>query len=248
MAINGSPTKDEDPQATAIPSSNSVGKDKDFFPLPVPLPPARPLPALSPLEYFQDAELLCAFPIEDNTLLRQAFDLDRLAIANALFAENPQRMLVLEAMLNLKGQKGGAFLKSKTHPAGMMVESLQLQTPLHQKLFQNPKEQPLLNRNITYLKVQHFRKTIPQEGLYFTFSAKDPDLRGLPGIWPDLVTCILTQSPQFLGSGVFYEEGLAIENFKTATDIPLLVQRFKEQEEQEGFHALWHQYRHALEI
>lgn len=198
-----------------------------------------PLSQVSPLEYFEKSELLCAFPVEDNKLLQSAFDLKRLSAVQTLFKENPQRIIVMEAILNLKGQKGGAFLqKSKTGEC-VMVEKLQLQTLEHQHLFQNPQKMPLLNRNITYIKVKAFQRAIQDEGMYFTFNSRDPANKGTLGFWPDLVTCIISQSPSFLQSGVFYEEGLAIENFKSEADVPLLLKRFHEQMQQPDFQELW---------
>lgn len=197
------------------------------------------LVGISPLEYFAHAEFLCAFPIEDNVLLQSAFDLHRLAVVQTLFEENPHRILVLEAMLNKKKQKGGSFLQRNATSEGMMVEKLQLQTPQHEQLFQNPEQFPLLNRNITYIKIREFQEVMQQEGMFFTFNVKDPLQKESAGFWPDLVTCILTQSPKFMQSGIFYEEGLAIENFKTDADVPLLLQRFHEQMAQTGFQKLW---------
>ncbi|MEK7486442.1 MAG: hypothetical protein AABZ60_19135 [Planctomycetota bacterium] len=199
----------------------------------------RPIVGISPLEYFDKSELLCAFPVEDNKLLQSAFDVKRLAAVQTLLDENPKRILVLEAILNLKGQKGGAFLQKPTTGECVMVEKLQLQTPEHQHLFLNPQKMPLLNRNITYIKVKEFQKAIQHEGMYFTFNSRDPGNKGTLGFWPDLVTCIISQSPAFLKSGVFYEEGLAIENFKSEADVPLLLKRFHEQMQQSDFQELW---------
>ena len=200
----------------------------------------------SPLEYIrslsQKSDMIMAnVNVDDLTKLTSlVLDMDRISFAIDCFFEKENDVLI-EGVWNIKGQKGGSWLKDKKTGKNILVEGLCLKTKRFDHLFSYESgytkeidELPLLNKMSNYYKIDSLLEWLPLRGLPNYIDIRKGFLF-LESITGDVTQVLEIKAEAFVKIDSDTNSPEEIKTFKSVKDVYQVLSAMEEQEKDPAF-------------
>ncbi|MCK5706104.1 MAG: hypothetical protein KAI43_00520 [Candidatus Aureabacteria bacterium] len=188
--------------------------------------------------------------IDDLTKLTSFIvDIERINFAKKCLLDEDFDVLV-EGVWNVKGQKGGSWLKDKESGKKMLVEGLCLKTKRFEELFtdssgekRDVKDLPLLNKMSNYYKVDSLLKWLPVKGIPNYLDIRKGVLF-LESITGDITQIKEMRSQAFVKIDPYQKKPEEIKTFKGVKDVHQVLCAMEDQEKDIEFKDLVSRIKH----